>query len=308
MKRMMRILTLAAFCLIALAAQSGAQTTWMALSDPGTTAPGAGAPWGLPGQPGFTALPPNVGDCIWFGKKNVHIATNTKNYTFSFTAGNATKFAVQSLTGYVNGAGGPTATPGGVTSVTDNGNQRNVTGKLIPQPDWEVIKFIRVAAAQRRTNKGDDGGGDDGDALSDVTSSSHCSKTTTAATSLTISNALFGALSEDKIRITDIQIFADTFAAGRLDSQQFKAPDSSGKWYSELVFSDPDGKERPQGGIRWSTNGPGLEAEEVYGQVFTMEDKADSHYSYYALDENSGEYQYFRIEATREVDIEERLE
>jgi len=282
-------LTLATMVALTFATQAAAWTTYVSYSDPGTTRPGSGAPWGLSGSPGFNTLPPNVGDMIWFGITNAHIATNTKSFTFTLTSPDASKFSPASLTGYVNTTP-PTATPGGITGITDGPGTRTITGTLVPQPSWEVIKLVRTAAFAPGFNKAN------ASTFTQAEGSSHCSRTQASTNTVSFFDASFGVLDGPPILINEVLIFADSQAAGPNDDQLFSPPDYTGPWVGEIVFAGPDGEPRPQGGVRWFTEGEGLGAQEIYGQTFSMLGDADTGYSLYGFDQVSGQYYYFRIE------------
>lgn len=251
-------------------------------TDPGNHKPGAGGvgnPWVAGGA--AIPVPPNVGDMIWLGMRNVTIPTNTKEWSVKVGPPLSTKFGFVSANGYVAGAP-PQSRFGVLVPGTPAGT---FVVRFTPQPDWEVIKLQRFAASALA-----------GEVDADIEGSSHCSQTTIGNTSVSLSNARFGIQAEDNIRITELRIFPVTnIAVDPPGSQAFTAPGSTGTWTASSINTDPNGGIHA-GGIRWLSNGTGLTPTDVY--TLTLNHPAGNvseAYDYYAFDDVEDAWSYFRI-------------
>jgi hypothetical protein len=126
-----------------------------------------------------------------------------------------------------------------------------------------------------------------------VSGSSQCSTTTISDTGISLSNARFGVLGEDNIRITNIQIFPVT-PVGSLNGATFNFPAGSGTWTPSAVAMDPDGGVR--NGIRWLSNGTGLTPADIYSLTLThASGNIGGAYDYYAFDDVEDLFSYFRL-------------
>ncbi len=92
------------------------------------------------------------------------------------------------------------------------------------------------------------------------------------------------------VQLTEIYNFPETAITDMGIPPLFSAPPPTGVWSSEWVFQTPEGDPRPQGGVRWFTDGPGLAAGDIYTFGFSMLGSADARYEVYTFDEVSGEY------------------
>lgn len=69
------------------------------------------------------------------------------------------------------------------------------------------------------------------------------------------------------------------------------APEHTGNWVPQFVFVDPNGDPRPNGGVRWTSDGPGLLVGETRNLGITMTGTADSSYVMFGLDASVGQFQ-----------------
>ena len=158
---------------------------------------------------------------------------------------------------------------------------------------WERFKFFHKGTANQITTfkahltsscwtKGSatgDGDDEDDDGLTDETE-------------FKIQGGKFGALTgmNGNMQITEIEIFPTTLQLDIGATQTFEAPIASGDWFSEFVFDDPLGNPRPQAGIRWFTNGPGITNEDIYNLSISTHDTADRNYEMFIFDIDVNEY------------------
>lgn len=267
-----RCLFLPVLCgVLATASSAFAQTTYYALTDPGTTQPPA-APWvdAAAGVP----FPPGIGDDIWIGKGNFHIPTNTKNWTIK---GIPAGWGKVSSTGYV--AGPPVVAAAGVT-VSFVGDTLKI--RLNPQPDWEVVNLQRTAAA----GEGAAGG-------TPVQSWSHCADTESLNQLMFQNDAFFGEPVEDAQLLDVVEFYPVGGTIGALGSQVFTAA-NGGTWVASLSNTDPNGVSRP--GVRWTlTAGALLAGGDEYNVTLVQAGPAVIDYDIFANDTVKGEFHEFRV-------------
>jgi hypothetical protein len=70
----------------------------------------------------------------------------------------------------------------------------------------------------------------------------------------------------------------------------FIADPATGNWTADFVYADPDGEPRPQGGVRFSSDGAGLAGGDEYYYKFTMLENWENEYTLYFFDAVEGEY------------------
>jgi hypothetical protein len=96
-------------------------------------------------------------------------------------------------------------------------------------------------------------------------------------------------------RITEIVNFPENVPVDMFGPPPFfNAAPETGVWTAEFVFEDPRGEPRPLGGVRYSTDGPGLAPGDMYSFSFSMVGEADEEYAVFALDTDSTEWLEFR--------------
>ena len=278
----------AAIGMLAQNAQAG--DTYYSNEDPGTVKP---PEWDDPPPPpdpwikvvGPIEYPENVGEKIWLGRDNSQYY-EYKDWTITFTGADYNKFGVSATHGYT---AGPPITE--ITSIVtgvfdDDANQkRTITVRFIPQPDWEVIEITRSAPLRSGER-----------AVLTTISDSDCYNFSTDDTETRVDEGFFGN-EGDGLQITEVWIFPEISEVDALGAHAFTAPPATGDWTQEIVYTDPDGNPRPQGGVRWWSNGAGLAELDIYSlTLVTVEPPMeDENYSYYAYDDARGDFVFFRM-------------
>jgi hypothetical protein len=96
---------------------------------------------------------------------------------------------------------------------------------------------------------------------------------------------------------TKVLVFPRNIAVDPSVPPTFSAPPDSGNWSATPVYSDPDGTNRPLGGMLYWTDGPGLSPGEECQFNFTMQGPvADLQYSMYAYDSVAQEFQEYELD------------
>ncbi len=268
--------------------------TWYSTIDPSTHRP-PGGPWVPVGDAG-APYPTDVGGAIWIARQNLYVQTNEKTWTITVTGDNADKYGISETHGYKNDAGPnqpATEVPvGAVTSVQDEAGppkKRTFTCKFRPQPDWEIARIVRTTAGLQWVEE-----------TMETTSHSACTRIVTEGNSCTLTSTRFGVQGVDFHRLNEITMFPVQVPVDPAAPHMLDAPPHTGNWSWQVVYVDPVGHARPQGGVRWVTDGAGLTAEDLCNiQLFMIGDRdaADTEYDLYALDVNEPEVQYFRLVA-----------
>jgi len=96
------------------------------------------------------------------------------------------------------------------------------------------------------------------------------------------------------MRITALEIYPERQAPDPGGAAVMAAPPSSGVWSASFTPIDPLGAVRP--GVRFATDGPGLMLEDAYDLHFSMIDGADTRYTLFALDADSGDWTDYIID------------
>jgi len=238
-------------------------------------------------------FPTDEGGKIWIGRKNDYVGIAQKSWTVTLKGPNADKYEAQSANGYYRDGEETKA----VTTPTIRGpedkagppKERKYTITLNPQPDWEVLELMRV-------------GKSDGSDSIEVETKSHCSIVSTEMSMygpvLRLNDSYFGVDYVDDFDIIEVTVFPDYVPINLEAPHTFDLEGTV--WTPEMVFVDPDGIARPQGGIRWTlTSGSALLAGELHSIALYMAgSQPDSLYSLYAFDQLTGQYQYFKIAYT----------
>lgn len=92
------------------------------------------------------------------------------------------------------------------------------------------------------------------------------------------------------IRGTEYWYFPETVLIDTSVAPTFSGPIGSGNWSYEWVYYDPFGNPMPQGGVKWVTDGNGVNEFEMYSLGITMEDTADTWYIEYTYNAETGDY------------------
>jgi hypothetical protein len=149
-------------------------------------------------------------------------------------------------------------------------------------PDWEYIKLQNTGSTQQFTNVS-------------MWSIAFCFGSTTAGGGIE-GDTRVGCDCEGAggdVAITEITMVPQNVPIDMSIPPTFIAPPESGVWLSEWVFETPNGEPRPQGGVRWYTDGPGLVAGQSYTFGFSMLGDADVRYEVYALDAITGNLAFY---------------
>ncbi|MBN2137254.1 MAG: putative metal-binding motif-containing protein, partial [Sedimentisphaerales bacterium] len=237
--------------------------------------------------------PIQPGQVVWLAFNNRPDPTRKKYVKIELRA-------VSGSVGRVNiahGTGFADANTSGAINGTPTGNADHSATllrkqyKFKKQPRWERFKVI---------NKSNN------PVTFTVNAWSICGNYTGDWNMLLVERGSFGA--EDAMVSYDpaveVQCFAesaalDPYAASVLVSH---AP-GSGPWSSEVLFVDPDGEPRPQGGVRFTTSGTGLMPGELFDLAMWMDlapdEEKDIRYFIYTLD-SVGFWDKYEIDLTDE--------
>ena len=169
-------------------------------------------------------------------------------------------------------------------SVTDQqGNDIGFRGryKMTPQPKWERVELQNTSDAEHTFTF-------------TVKLWSKCSNMEKGFDfpTISVSNASFGAPGAmlGDPRVTEMWLFPRTALTDVEVSPTFSAPPETGAWTSEFVSVTPFGEPRPQGGVRFVSDGAGLAAGELFDLTFAMIDDADDGYEMYGFETEFDEY------------------
>jgi hypothetical protein len=232
---------------------------------------------------------PDVGDMMWIGKDNNYVSTNTTSWTIEYFGSRAQKCYCYEAKGFKKKPDGTAEMQlaGGCWPEVDLGsNGRRWSMIYQPQPDFQWVCL---------QNWGPFGAEGQPDAV--VFRENHiCFGTYLTYDTLRIGNAWFGDSTCDTMNMTVLEIFPGSVPVDPSGEHVLVAP---GTWTSEIVYVDPDGYDRPLGGVRWTLQGgDGLAAGQVHSFTMIMSDSADTSYSYYAFNDIEGAYDCFELVAT----------
>ena len=127
-----------------------------------------------------------------------------------------------------------------------------------------------------------------------VTGNSNCVHSTSTPTTVVLDEGQHNG-PEDFGSITDIVIFPESAPLELSAPIEFLAPPTTGFWNLEPVFVDPLGQPRPQGGVRFFADGPGLQ---TWDDMFHMQlsvQQPEEWYVMYMLDQATGTWQVYLI-------------
>ncbi|MCK4284139.1 MAG: hypothetical protein KAX44_07465 [Candidatus Brocadiae bacterium] len=251
--------------------------------NPGTARPhDYSEEWDALEEDGTIEVP--AGGSLWIGCKNEHRSRNYKSFWLTIVGTNAGKdLEVQSAKGYENTTDKPT--DGEEKWAGDGDDGLSIRWKFDPQPEWEVVEL---------KNTGDEA------VTVTVTATSSCYNRKYAIpvdkADLGLSYGAVGAMYGDP-HITELTIFPINAQVDTDQEPEFDPPPGSGVWSHEFVYQDPEGNPRPQGGVRFYTDGRGVLTAEEHGLAFYMLTEADSEYLLFAYDAEDGEFTSYFLEA-----------
>jgi len=90
--------------------------------------------------------------------------------------------------------------------------------------------------------------------------------------------------------ITELWNFPSQATVDAGEPPTFIADPSTGNWTASFVYADPDGEPRPQGGVRFISDGTGLQGGDEYSYEFAMIEDWENEYTLYFYDAVDGEY------------------
>ena len=282
---------------VLLAAASPAARAWdeaISTQDPGNTDPGFGGGGGLnpPWQnPGAAAIPNVVGTKFWVAIQNYHIPTNVKTVSLTINVPPGNDLKCNSVSGYYNGGANQSNWVGNRVTKKDNGDGTvTFTATLDPQPDWEVFELEIIPA-----------GGDAprGEYVPEPDGHSNCVHVGSDPLGLDISDGHHDGL-DDFTSIPTILVVPELTPVDLDMPPYFNAPPSTGTWYGEYVFEDPDGEPLPQGAVRFSCDGPGLQSYEDVFEIFVPMMGPEEWYFIYMFDVYEGRWQFYLLHAGEE--------
>ena len=260
---------------------------WFSATPPGAMRP----PNGMWFQTASSIIPPTaVGDHIWYSAENVYVPTNEKTWTITITGPDADKFGVVSVHGYrdpddpYQPAVELSAAVTSIQNIPGPPKKRIITVILRPQPGWETIELVRTA--ERTTDAGDP---------TTASSSSACAQVTTSSNMIELSNAWFGVPEVDDMLIREVTLFPLNVPIDPAAPHLFDAPPWTGNWNWQPIWVDPFEVPRPNGGIIWVTDGPGLEPNDMFTLTMYMIGPADTTYDMFAMDVTNNQHHYFRL-------------
>lgn len=268
--------------------QTGLQTYYRTTNPNGqapptgwTTMPTAGVPVTLP-----------AGGSVWIGAVNSERDEKSKTFQALIYVGLGVTGSTSCTVTGVKGDG--TASTNTSKNIKPYYYWWNVRVTFTPQPAWEHIRIKntsnqsvtirtlrvdRISAWCKQTERS--GGSDNG-----------------PQPRIAFSNATFGAEGAmfNNTRITEIEIFPRNAPIDRDEAPAFSAPQETGNWVQEFVAVDPDNEARPLGGVRFVSDGPGLEAGQEFDIALSMINLADSVYDIFAFDADANAYQRIYVD------------
>jgi hypothetical protein len=158
------------------------------------------------------------------------------------------------------------------------------------QPDREVVKLHRFAALSNTRGE-----------TTIAIVHSMCTVITTCDVAVDLQDTRVGVADLDESRIVDVILFPETVPVDDAAAHVFDAPPSTGDWTPQIVYVDPDGQPRPQGGVRWTSDGVGLTPGDACNLRVFMTSLADDTYYLYAFDAEAGAWQYFKVVSTQSI-------
>jgi hypothetical protein len=236
-----------------------------------------------------TSVP--AGQTVWLACKNVYNADQTKVWEVKLTSTGApgdvsdTNLPSTEQVGF-DASGGRIAGQGRFSFFNAITGVRGFRLWFKPQPAWERL------ALKNTTQHPID---------FIIQTSASCHKSVVTSNTFRVPSCNFGAVGPGIMLtnqfIKDIFIFPQTIPIQPAIPPTFSAPSNSGNWTGTFVSVDPDGTNRPLGGIHFSSDGIGLDPSNSCGFSFAMQGPAaDLQYTMYAYDDVMQEFQEFDID------------
>ncbi|MBD3232822.1 MAG: T9SS type A sorting domain-containing protein [candidate division Zixibacteria bacterium] len=247
---------------------------WIAETNPQNT-PIPNDPWVYP--------PPDTinleeGESIWIGIPNEFAQDNQKFVYWTIPVSEPFDGS-KGVGGYYNGGASHSRVVTEHSWFTQgNPDLFTISFILDPQPEWEVIKitnndFVDVDLI-----------------MEDATVKTLCWKRETYEPVYKFVDVSHDG-PEDSYSLIELTMFPVNAMIDVNYPPNLNAPEGTGPWFYDFVFEDPYGNPMPQGGVRWMSAGPGMEAYfSHYDMEFAMMGEVDYRYSYFVFDEYSGEY------------------
>ena len=157
-------------------------------------------------------------------------------------------------------------------------------------PEWEWVRLVNTGVPINPVTS------QNGEAPWKITFNSECGEVTedtSGGPGDASGSGRVGVADVGGVRTTGVEIFPETAEVNQGIAPTFTAPPESGNWTSEFALVDPNGDPRPQGGVRWTSDGPGLAAGAGYEHTFSMFGQADLRYALFAFDAEHGTYWEF---------------
>jgi hypothetical protein len=146
-----------------------------------------------------------------------------------------------------------------------------VTANIEPQPDWEVVKISKPGVATNITFK--------------AQGVCQCASVTDdSGSALSVQSAF--ATASDTVAITEVWMFPIGTDIDINVTPTFSGPPSSGNWTYSFLTVDPFGITRDKG-IKWVSDGVGLQETEGYQMGFSVVGSASRNYWSFGRDENA---------------------
>jgi len=238
------------------------------------------------------------GGSIFFGAMNDSAPDKRKGVNFKLKWNTGTGLASPSSFMVVHttpmGVFGGAATPGYVSS---GSNRKSIwVGYGPPCPEWEYVEIRNTSGVTQNVS------------IEPTIEPKYCSEPLVSASTgfgpddtIDLTDGVFGTPGEmaSPMHITEIEIFPEFVEMDLASAAPFMADPGTGNWGIDPVFIDPEGRPRPSGGLRYSSDGAGLTEFDPFSFSFRMLGYADTLYSMYALDADSGEYHVYRVDLNR---------
>ena len=286
--------------LVLLVASVPATLAWdeaVSTQDPGNTDPGFGGgnlnpPWQDPGA----AVIPNVqGTKFWIAVENIHIEVNQKTVSLTINLPPGNDLECDDVSGYYNGGASQSTWVGNSVMETNNGDGTvTFTAVLDPQPDWEVFELEITGRGEPR-----------GEYIPEPEGHSECVQVRPYADGLELLDAVYDG-PYDYYRLTEIWLTPESGYVNMESPPAFFAPPHTGEWYYEYVFVDPDGEPLPQGGVRFFTEGPGIQTQDAFESFLPMYEPAEW-YGLHLFDAFEGSWRAFMLCAGDESECPEDI-
>ena len=225
------------------------------------------------GSSGLVSIPGN--GSVFFAFENIYAEFNEKAFNVLFVAapGDIPDLTIGSVMGHtsqnMNGS-----------STVDVGFQKsswlgfiNVNATFYPQPEWESVEIKNNSGVAKN--------------IQVASCASHCSikhriESINGITDgqMEFSENMFGGegLLPNTSQFTEIEIYPRNAAVDLGAPPSIIAPPHTGNWEFDFSFVDPAGNPRPGGGVRFTSDGPGLSNAEIHHISLAMTSMADSSY------------------------------